>query len=120
MVQLLLQNPGFPSAHSGTSALTYTVAKCSNGKLIHSSLFAYNTMKTPKYFIDVCMIRLDFETLTLRGPASTAEPDNGHNCLDTFQVEVILIRKLKTTILTTFRSVIYRAPPVCRAQLFVV
>ena len=59
-----IQNPGFPSVYSETSALTYTVEKCDP---------------------DVCAVRLDFETFTTAGPSSTAET-NGGECTDSFVV----------------------------------
>lgn len=36
--------------------------------------------------LDVCFIRLDFDSFTIQGPAATNEPDNGHNCVDSFIV----------------------------------
>ena len=39
-------------------------------------------------FSDVCSIRLDFETFSLLGPASTLEADNAHLCQDSFTVTV--------------------------------
>ena len=62
-----IQNPGFPSTYSATTALTYTVDKCSN---------------------EVCAIRLDFETFTTLGPAGTAEPTAANvPCQDSFTVQ---------------------------------
>jgi len=60
-----IQNPSYPSSYSDTTSLTYTVRKCSD---------------------DVCFIRLDFDSFTIQGPAATNEPDNGHNCVDSFIV----------------------------------
>ena len=45
-------------------------------------------------FLDVCSLRLDFETLTILGPATTGEADTtgapapGHLCQDSFTVTV--------------------------------
>ena len=45
-------------------------------------------------FIDVCSLRLDFETLTILGPATTGEAPTtgatapGHGCQDSFMVTV--------------------------------
>jgi len=61
-----LQNPGFPSAYSETSAVTYTIQKCSN---------------------DVCWLRLDFEQFSNLGPADTVETTGGA-CQDSFSVTV--------------------------------
>jgi len=58
-----IQNPSFPSVYSAATALTYTINKCSS---------------------DVCSVRLDFETFQIRGPATTLEAANAHNCLDSF------------------------------------
>ena len=58
-----IQNPIFPSVYSAATALTYTINKCSS---------------------DVCSGRLDFETFQIRGPATTLEAANAHNCLDSF------------------------------------
>ena len=57
-----IQNPSYPSVYSATSSLTYTVEKCSD---------------------EVCAIRLDFETMTIAGPSSSAEV-NGGACTDSF------------------------------------
>lgn len=51
-----IQNPSFPSVYSSETALTYTINKCS---------------------CDVCSLRLDFESFSLRGPADTLETDGG-------------------------------------------
>ena len=58
-----IQNPIFPSVYSAATALTYTINKCSS---------------------DVCSGRLAFETFQIRGPATTLEAANAHNCLDSF------------------------------------
>ena len=34
-----IQNPGFPSAYTGTSQVSYTIQKCSNGKSTITLLF---------------------------------------------------------------------------------
>lgn len=65
-----IRNPSFPSVYSATSALTYTVSKCST---------------------DVCYLRLDFETFNILGPASSTEPSAasttvGAECQDAFKV----------------------------------
>merc|ERR1719367_864222 len=66
-----IQNPGFPSTLSDSTSLSYTVKKCS---------------------CDVCSLRLDFETLTILGPATTGQADTtgapapGHLCQDSFTV----------------------------------
>merc|ERR1712241_1599512 len=59
-----IQNPSFPSAYTDTTALTYTINKCSG---------------------NVCAVRLDFETFTTAGPTSTAEV-NGGACTDSLVV----------------------------------
>ena len=59
-----IQNPSFPSVYSETSSLTYTINKCSS---------------------DVCAVRLDFETFTTAGPATTEEPTGGV-CTDSLVV----------------------------------
>ena len=60
-----IQNPSYPSTYSDTTSLTYTIKKCSD---------------------EVCMVRLDFDSFTIRGPAATNEVTNGHNCQDSFTV----------------------------------
>ena len=44
------------------------------------------------FLIDVCSLRLDFETLTILGPAVTCEAETpappGHTCQDSFTVTV--------------------------------
>ena len=65
-----IQNPGFPSTYTSTTALTYTVSKCA---------------------CDVCFVRLDFETHTILGPSTTSEDatsPGGHSCQDSFTVTV--------------------------------
>ena len=47
-----IQNPSFPSVYADTTALTYTINKCSD---------------------TVCNVRLDFETFTTVGPSLTTE-----------------------------------------------
>jgi len=59
-----IQNPGFPSAYTETTALTYTIRKCAD---------------------DVCAVRLDFETFTTQGPADTEEISGGV-CVDSLVV----------------------------------
>jgi len=56
-----IQNPSFPSVYSSQTALTYTINKCSG---------------------DVCAVRLDFETMTIAGPATTLETTG--TCTDSF------------------------------------
>lgn len=63
-----IQNPGYPSTYSSTSTVSYTVNKCSPG---------------------VCSIRLDFESFTTLGPASSNERTGtpaGFVCTDSFKV----------------------------------
>ncbi len=60
-----VQNPSFPSVYSATTALTYTVKKCSD---------------------DVCALRLDFESFFIEGPADTVETTGGV-CTDSFQAK---------------------------------
>ena len=59
-----IQNPGFPSAYTETTALTYTIKKCAE---------------------DVCAVRLDFDSFTTMGPSSTEETSGGA-CTDSFVV----------------------------------
>ena len=59
-----IQNPSYPSVYSDTSALTYTINKCSD---------------------TVCAVRLDFETFATAGPTSTAETSGGV-CTDSLVV----------------------------------
>ena len=47
-----IQNPSFPSVYADTTALTYTINKCSD---------------------TVCNVRLDFETFTTKGLSLTDE-----------------------------------------------
>merc|ERR1719238_1772000 len=59
-----IQNPSYPSVYSETSALTYTINKCS---------------------ASVCAVRLDFETFATAGPSATTETSGGV-CTDSFVV----------------------------------
>ena len=59
-----IQNPSYPSVYSATTALTYTINKCSD---------------------DICAIRLDFEAFNIDGPTTTDETTNAHFCVDSFQ-----------------------------------
>ncbi len=61
-----VQNPGYPAGTTATTALSWTVNKCSN---------------------DVCFLRLDFETFSLQGIGGTNVAREGV-CLDTFMVTV--------------------------------
>jgi len=60
-----IQNPSFPSVYADTTALTYTINKCSD---------------------TVCNVRLDFETFTTVGPSLTTEVTAASVCQDTFVV----------------------------------
>ena len=57
-----IQNPGFPSTYGETTALKFTINKCSS---------------------NVCSVRLDFESFTIEGPSATLETDGGA-CTDSF------------------------------------
>lgn len=59
-----IRNPGFPTALSTTTAIMYTVNKCTT---------------------DVCWLRLDFESMTLAGPVASLEV-NGGACQDAFTI----------------------------------
>ena len=59
-----IQNPSYPSVYSETSALKYTINKCSSS---------------------VCAVRLDFETFATAGPSATTETSGGV-CTDSFVV----------------------------------
>ena len=59
-----IQNPGFPSPYTSQRDLRYTINKCS---------------------ADVCSVRLDFNTFSIRGPTDTEETGGGA-CVDSFQV----------------------------------
>jgi len=71
-----IQNPGFPNQLTATNSLSYTVRKCSD---------------------EVCRLRLDFESFSIRGVGGTNIANEGV-CLDMF------------TITTTTRQVI---PTIC-------
>ena len=68
-----IRNPSYPSVYSATTALTYTINKCSS---------------------DVCAVRLDFESFTIEGPSATTET-NGGACTDSFVVSVRKICDLR-------------------------
>ena len=40
-----IQNPDYPSTYGGTSSLTYTINKCSNGKLNYIKFLNINYIK---------------------------------------------------------------------------
>ena len=61
-----MQNPGFPSTTSATTAVSYTVDKCQ---------------------CDVCWLRLDFDTFNILGTGDTLEMTGGE-CKDSFTVTV--------------------------------
>ena len=89
-----VQNPSFPTGDTAASAaLTYTVGKSSNGEDISTYvcyLHIHNIVGHGLPFIDVCYLRLDFETFTLQGVGATTEI-NGGACTDTFVVTVWVI-----------------------------
>ncbi|CAB4055457.1 unnamed protein product [Lepeophtheirus salmonis] len=58
------QIPGFPNAYTGSTAVSYTINKA---------------------HIDICKLRLDFESFTTNGPSSSEEVDGG-KCVDTFMI----------------------------------
>ena len=81
-----IRNPGFPSAYSGTSPVSYTINKCSSGMYsYHLCILNFITF----FITDVCWLRLDFESFTLQGVADTQEL-NGGVCLDSFSVSVCI------------------------------
>lgn len=81
-----IQNPGFPTAYTTLSTVSWTVNKCSNG------------MKTVKTFpvlfqidfnfLDICTLRFDFETFTTAAPTCT---NDNCNCVDSFQITAVSI-----------------------------
>jgi len=77
----VLQNTGFPSPVTGSTGETFTVNKCSNGRKISCH------QCVESFMVDVCFLRLDFETFNLQGPADTNEVMGGA-CTDTFVVTV--------------------------------
>ena len=85
-----IRNPGFPSAYSGTSPVSYTINKCSSGMYsYHLCILNFITF----FITDVCWLRLDFESFTLQGVADTQEL-NGGVCLDSFSVSVCISLKV--------------------------
>jgi len=60
-----IQNPSYPSVYADTTALSYTINKCSSS---------------------VCNVRLDFETFTTLGPSITTEVTATGVCVDTLVV----------------------------------
>lgn len=59
-----IRNPNFPGVYSSTSAITYTINKCT---------------------ADVCWLRLDFESFSILGPTVSTETQGGL-CPDSFKV----------------------------------
>ena len=93
-----IQNPNFPNAYGVTTAISFTVAKCSTGmylfqltKMGEVSIFRSDS---PPYknvkllFIEVCGIRLDFETFTLASSTNTDDATTVAE-LDTFQITTV-------------------------------
>ncbi len=63
------------------------MSKCATG----NQLFLHVVPEVPNIFslyVDVCSIRLDFETFTLLGASADTEEAAGGACTDTFQVTV--------------------------------
>ena len=79
-----IQNPNFPASYASSTALTFTVAKCATGSLL---CFFLRTQLWHSA-LDVCSLRIDFESFHLGGPTSTLETGS---CEDTFQITVIKI-----------------------------
>ena len=86
-----IQNPGFPSVYGATTAVSYTIQKCAPGiTRLDYYFFWLQTINELFNCIDICCVRLDFESFTLRTPADTIET-NGGACTDTFMVTVLPI-----------------------------
>ena len=86
-----IQNPNYPSAYGSTTSITWTVKKCSDGKIL---MFIYNSqyhrINELLSFLDVCTLRLDFCTFTLAGPTGTTDGSTpaSDTTMDTFTVTV--------------------------------
>ena len=62
------------------------------------TLDVYNQVKTSsvildlfisnQFFLDICFLRLDFETFTITGPDGTVEANGGECKVDTFKITV--------------------------------
>ena len=81
-----IRNPGFPAGSSESTSITYTVSKVSTGNLAFwVSIETCLTLAVP----EVCDLRLDFETFSIRGPVGTDESVAANlPCRDTFVVTV--------------------------------
>ena len=87
-----LQNPGFPAAYAETAACSYTIRRMKNGrkqKLINV-ISPLNIFPFIAFFLppDICLLRLDFETLNLLGPVGNVI-DTGP-CRDSLKVTTVM------------------------------
>ena len=90
-----IRNPGFPDSYSETNGVQYTVQKCSNSNIL-CTIFMFIALIS--YYLDVCHLRLDFETFSILGTGNSQEVNldddgvtalpGGGQCLDTFDVTV--------------------------------
>ncbi len=92
-----VQSEGFPTALANQDPVQFTVQRCTNGgggRKIDVYLSFPNIQST--FFLgtilDVCLLRLDFQTFDIMGPGGTAEAEEGM-CTDTFMVTVRFEKK---------------------------
>ncbi len=82
-----IQNPGFPSSLTTTDSISYTVQKCASSKRKRKS--DGGLCWTIILLLDVCDLRLDFETFSTVGLGDTLETaGTAGMCTDTFIVTV--------------------------------
>ena len=86
-----VKNPNFPSAYASTTAISFTVAKCSSGTYLNFNFFpnSYYQLVSVIFFfgvLEVCTLRLDFCTFTTAGPVGGSDATAA---IDTFQVTAV-------------------------------
>ncbi len=81
-----IRNPSFPSGYAQTNTLTYTVEKCSSGKLSTKIYALLQRLFLFRICLDVCDLRLDFESFTTLGPTNTQGDGTNDDCRDTFTI----------------------------------
>ena len=84
-----IKNPGFSAAYTSTSNCQFTINKCDNCKFIINIFYSFKKLyKCKLIFLAVCDFRLDFDTFTTNGPASTEEV-NGGECQDSLTISTV-------------------------------
>ncbi len=99
-----IRNPGFPGSYAETNEVQYTLNKCAKSK--ESNCNCCMSYKQWKNNLDICHLRLDFETFHIQGTGNALEVDQegdpmapvdaGGVCKDTFNVNVNTNQRILT------------------------